>query len=194
MPSDVDKAIYRTLAAAFGHVKPAAIEYWDNDHRSSVHVVSAEDSPTDGVTSYGTLGLSHHPLIVDGEELGVRMEVLGACASEEGAFGNVLATVAFNMINSGMMVVPGAIQPDVITMYEAGASMRHLLFLPNFEWDEKPETLRLPERTVTFLYALPIAESERVYAAEHGIDALAELFDVDDDQINVFDLDRSPVV
>lgn len=190
--SEADKAIYRTLAAAFGHERPAAFEYWDDDHRANVHVVTAEDSPDEGATSYGTLGLSNHPLILDDEEIGVRMEILGACASDVEFFGNVVATAAFNMINSGMAIVPGAIQPNVVTMYDADVSMKHLLFLPTFLWDEEPDTLQLPDKTVAFLYALPIAESERAYLTEHGLDALAGLFD--DDQINVYDIDRPPVV
>ncbi|RZS37448.1 suppressor of fused protein SUFU [Herbihabitans rhizosphaerae] len=191
-PSNADKAIARTLAAAFEHEKPPVIHYWDDNRNSSVHVLSAADRPTDGVTSYGTVGLSNHPMLVDGEEFHARVEVLGACASDIEYFGNVMSTAAFNVINSGASVLPGAVHAGAIAMYDENVTMKHLLFAPTFIWGDEPHTMYLRDKTVAFLFAVPISDAELEYAEENGTEQLEDMFE--QNEIDVFDIDRPSVV
>lgn len=191
-PSNADKAIYRTLAAAFGTEKPDAFEYWDDSHRSSVHVVTATDRPDVGVTSYGTLGLSNHLLAADGEESHERWEMLGACSSEADYFGNVIATAAFNAINSGASVLPGSVHADVISMYDRDRPMKHLLFVSTLVWDDGPHPMYLRDKSVAFVFALPISDDELAYADRWGGEHLEDLFD--GTEFDVLDLDRPSIV
>lgn len=77
--SDVNKKIARHIASKFGG-SPKVTRYWRDDQAISVDLLAAAGSPCSGVMSYGTIGLSDHPVRIndDGDE--VCVELLGACA------------------------------------------------------------------------------------------------------------------
>lgn len=55
--SDENKTIAKTALAAFGR-KPLVHAYWDDNKKNSIDMLSCNDRPYDGVTSYSTIGLS----------------------------------------------------------------------------------------------------------------------------------------
>jgi antitoxin YqcF len=185
-----NRTIARTAAAAFGG-KPSVTRYWDDNHHSSVDILACLDQPTEGVTSYATLGLSDTPLLQDGAEFPVRVELLGACAGNVDFFPNVLSTAAFYVINDRLFCQPGAIFPRVVEMYDPEITMKHLMFVSPFVWGDAPQTLELPDKTVAWLLAVPISDGERHYAETNGAEALEDLFE--QAQVDVFDIDREPV-
>ncbi|MDR7235941.1 hypothetical protein J2Y02_000546 [Neobacillus drentensis] len=54
------------------------------------------------------------------------------------------------------------------------------------------KTIKFENKQVGWLMAIPISEEEKNYADKNGLEALEELFD--ENQINVFDLERASVV
>jgi antitoxin YqcF len=190
MATESTKRIARAAAEAFGGT-PKVTRYWDEPDQNYIDLLEVRDSPVDGVTSYATLGLSEFPLVQDGEEYPVRVELLGACATEVDYFAKVVTTAAFCVSNDQWFSAPGIVFPDVVAMYAPAGRMRHVIFVPPFLWDEALGTLELPNRTVAWLLVVPISDSELTYADTHGSDALEDLFERK--QIDIFDIDRAPV-
>jgi len=188
--SAANKQLARTVADRFGQ-RPRITRFRDEHETRWVDIAQATDSPVAGVTSYATLGLSDWPLMDDGQEYPVRVEFLGACAGSYNQFANVLSTAAFNVIKDDWFVYPGRIFPDVVAMYYPAFPMKHLLFVPPFLWEESFSTQEFPDKTVAWLFAVPISEDEMQYARIDGADALEELFE--HKQIDVFDLERTSV-
>jgi antitoxin YqcF len=189
--SDENRQIAKYLRAAFGGA-PKVARYWDEANRSCVDVLTSEGQPQPGVSSFATIGLSDVPLMRDGREYPARVELVGACASATPGYGNMLATAAFCVINSQWFCGPGEVFPDVVSMYGASHTMKHLFFVPPFLWEDRLQTLTLPSKTVAWLLAVPISEAERLLAVEHGADRLEERFEAE--QIDLYDLDRPSVV
>lgn len=190
-PSNENKSIAKAAAAVFGGA-PAVHRYWDDDRKSSIAVLSSEDRPQPGVTSYATVGLSDHALVRAGREFPTRVEFVGACASRYEEFANCLATAAACVSNSGWFVAPGIIFPDVFHMYRTTGEMRHAMFVPPFLWGDEPKTMVLESKTVAWLLMIPISEPEMRLAEASGSSSLEDLFV--ERQIDVFDLDRASVV
>jgi hypothetical protein len=188
--TESNKTLARKLARVFGG-KPLVSRYWDEAERSHVDILLCEDAPSPGVVSLATIGLSDHPLVEEGKDIGVRAELVSAFGAsfEEGA--NIVSTAAFCVINSGWKLRPGAVFPDVVRMFRSCGEMRHLLFTPPFLW-EGLTTEELEDKTVAWLMAVPISENECRFAEQNGSSALEDQFVKH--QIDVFDLNRASVL
>lgn len=192
-----NKTLARTVARVFGG-SPRVTRFWDDNHKSWVDILACSDHRP-GVTAFSTLGLSDHPLYKDGAEYPARLEIVGACVSKFAAactrrhqgFDNAISTAAFCIINSRWFCYPGAIFPDVVAMYKLSKTMKHLLFVPPFLWEDDLKTLDLGKKKVSFLLAAPISEAEYVFAQQKGSDLLEEVFERTN--IDIFDLNRKSV-
>jgi hypothetical protein len=185
--SAANKTIARIVSEVFGGI-PKVVRYWDGDHKSHVDILTCEDRPQNGVISYSTVGLSDWPLYRGEEEYGVRLEIVGACGSTFTSFDNALSTAAFCIINSKWFCFPGAVFPDVLSMYDCSPTMQHFMFVPPFLWENDLKTIDLEEKKVTWLLAIPISEAERAFANDNGSEKLEDLFV--ERQIDVFNLCR----
>lgn len=190
--SEEAKTIARAAAAAFGVDRPPVFKYLHDNSQSYVSILFAPDRPSKGVTAYSTIGVSEHSIGVSVENVPLRVEFVGACASKFEKFPNILATCAFYVINSKFKCKPGVVYRDVIPMYVASSDMKHILFVSPFLWEGKLRTLDLPDKKVAWLLVIPISEAERQYAAEKGEGALETLFE--EHQIDIFDLNRSSIL
>ena len=189
--SESNKIVGRRVAQAFGRL-PKVTTMWDADNRSSVYIGAVVDSPDTGLTSYSTLNLSNWPLYVDGRVHKTRIEMMGAAPSEIELFENAVSTAAFCVINQKWECYPGAIFPDVLAMYHLSPTMKHVLFTEPFLFSSLEEPLQLPDRLVSWLMMVPIADSEYEYAKAKGWPALGQLFE--DLDIDYLDIRRKPVV
>lgn len=186
------KEIARYTASALGVENPPISHFLDDTKRSAVYVIKASDIPQIGVTSYATVGLSDHKIMRDGKEFGVRVEILGACGSAVPEFDNVLATLAFFVINSGWFCAPGVIFPDVISMYKHSITMSDVYFAYPFLWEDRLKSTRIGNKTVAWLLAVPISKRESEFARINGAEKLEVLFEKNN--IDIFDLNRPSVV
>jgi antitoxin YqcF len=188
--SSENKIIAKSALQAFGG-KPQVSKYWDESNVSNIDILSTADRPYEGITSYSTIGLSDHSIeyTVDGTPL--RIEIVGASASEYKQFPNVLATCAFYIINSNFLVSHGKVFRDMIKMYYPNSEMKHVLFASPFLWEDL-KTLDFPNKKVAWLLAVPISENEYIFAQEKGTDSLEELFE--EKEIDIFDLERKSIL
>lgn len=191
--SDENRQIGKKLASALaGGAKPQVNRYWDEADNAFVDLMACENQPNEGVTSYGTIGLSDHPLVQDDREFPVRLELVGAAASGYEIFPNILTTAAFYVINEKWFCCPGAILRNVVDMYEPSLAMKHLMFVSPFLWEDELRKTDFGAKSVAWLLAVPISESEREFAEQNSPEALEDLFE--QHQIDVFDLSRKSIL
>jgi hypothetical protein len=186
------KEVATHTAMAFLVDRPPIFHFWDDDHRNDVYVMEAMDTPQQGLTTYATIGLSDHPLMFQNKEFGTRVEIVGVCGSKFPDFGNVLATLAFCVINSKWFCAPGIIFPDVMTMYGQSSTLSDIYFAHPFLWEDRLRSTRLGDRNVAWLLAVPISKEESAFAQEFGPKKLEELFSEKD--IDIYNLNRASVV
>ncbi|MBT2640182.1 suppressor of fused domain protein [Bacillus sp. ISL-39] len=184
-----NKIIAKTALKAFGE-NPSVYKYWDDNHSSSIDILSVKSRELTDVVLRSTIGLSDYSIGYEEGFLPVRIEIVGA--SNFDCFPNVLATCAFNIINSKFQCSLGSIFKDVINMYLPNSPMNHILFVTPFLWGEELKTLDFKSKKVVWLMAIPISNAEKNYADEQGVEALEELFE--QVPINVFDLERQSIL
>jgi len=189
--SESNKAVARKVAEAFGSF-PKITNYLDVDEQNSVDIAAVVDSPQEGITSYSTVSLSDWPLYVGGRVHETRIEMAGGAPSEVELFQNAISTAALCVIKQKWECYPGAIFRDVLAMYHLSTTLKHAMFAEPFIWEGLEESLQLSDRLVSWLMMVPIADSEYEFAIDRGSDALSQLFE--DHQIDVWDLQRKPVV
>jgi hypothetical protein len=189
--SDENRKINRMLQDVFGGNRKYA-RYADEEEKSTIDILSCGDSPWEGVTSYGTLGLSDYSIGKKVNDVPLRVEFVGACKSEFKSFPNILATCAFNVINSKYKCEPGTIYLEVVETYIESA-MKHILFSSPSIWDKKLETIYMqPQKIVAWLQVIPISDEEFEYSRAKGVNALEGLFEKE--EVDIFDLNRQSVL
>lgn len=184
------KAIAKKVVQAFGGT-PKVNRYNSDDNSLSIDLINCQNQPDEHVNSYGTVGLSEYPLIKDGQEFHVRIELVGAAESTYGKYPNLLKSAAFYIINEHWFCCPGAILCNIIDMYDPNLEMKHFFFTTPFLWNELRET-KINELNITWLLAVPISENEKKYKDEFGENALEEKFE--EAQIDIFDISRPSII
>lgn len=191
-PSDRQKEVAKLTASAFQVERPSIIKFHDENRVSEIAILFAPNSPENGVTSYATVGLSDHPLMREGKEFAVRVELLGVCNSSAPGFDNILSTLAFCVINSKWFCAPGVIFPNVVSMYGMSTTMSDIYFASPFLWGDRFAAKELAGRNVAWLMAIPISKAESDFAQRSGAAELEKL--LTEHEANVFDLSRASVV
>lgn len=186
------KLLAKHIAAALCVERPPIFQFWDDDRLKDIHVIEAADRPQPGVKTFATVGLSEYPLMNQGREFSSRVELVGACGIAHSEYANVIATLAFCVINSGWFCAPGIIFPDVMAMYNLSSTMDDIYFADPFLWDDRLKSTDIDGVKTAWLLAVPVSKAETAYAAEHGSDQLQKLFE--QKNIDVYDLNRPSVV
>ncbi len=152
-------------------------------------ILRAPDCPVEGVTSYGSIGLSSVPQRVG--DRSVPVELIGACASDVSTFGDVIASCVVTRIVTGANLVYGTLIEELRTLRSISSTLRHVVLVAPFLWDSFGGGIakdRVGERDIFWLMVLPITDEERNYLRNNGIDALESLFE--EAEIDVFDINR----
>ena len=180
------KQIAKHISSALGIEKPSVIEFWDDTQQNSIFILESVDKPEQGISIYSTVGLFNYPLTLQGKQIAVRAELIGACQSVASGFNHVLATLAFCVINSGWGCAPGIIFPDVLVMYELSNTLSDIFFVYPFLWEGKLKSLEVDGYQVAWLLAVPVSKAETEFARKHGAEQLENLFIREN--IDIFDL------
>ena len=163
---------------------PQVFRYWDDNERNYIDVLSSVDSPCRGVISYATIGLSEYEIGLFSNDKSIRVELLGACDAKEKNFANIIATIAFDVMQNKKCSYGDIIQ-NVISEYNTDSEMKHVYLMNPFLW-EGFETLEFRDRFVAWLLIVPISDGEKDYAIENGWEALEEK--LAERNIDIFDL------
>lgn len=183
--------VARVAAAAFGG-DVSIKQCWDDAENSMVGILIAKDSPSKNLNSYSTIGLCDSEIHDHTGTLPFRAEFAMAAQTHFEKAGNILATAAFHVINSGWSCNRFALYPDVVDMYYSESPMKHLLFVDPFMWNGAFPDFQIGSFPVRWLLAIPISESERRYAINFRIPTLLD--ELDECGADFTNLERSPVV
>jgi hypothetical protein len=191
--SKENKMIAKQVLSVFGG-KPQVNVYRHDHEKIDVDIIACQDRPCDGVTSFGTIRLSDFAIFQNGKEFPTRIELIAACASYNSMFPNIMASVAFCIIRSKMFVQPGSVLPNYVKEYYPESPLPHVLLTTPLQnlWDGDLKTTDLGSKKVSWLMMVPISEGEFQYLQKNGSDGLESLFE--ENQIDIFDLDRESVV
>ena len=169
---------------------PQVFRYWDKNNRNYIDILSSVDSPCKGVISYATIGLSEHEIDLFSNDKSLRVELLGACDAKEEFFANILATIAFEIIQNKKCLYGDIIQ-NVVAEYDPNSEMKHVYLMNPFLW-KKFETLEFKDRLVTWLLIVPVSDKEKDFATKYGWKALEDEFA--EQNIDIYDLNRKSIL
>ncbi len=187
-PTETEKLIGRYVRSMLG-TDTSVHRYADDHEAHDLFIATGSNWPIEGVTSYGTIGLSNYPVPVGCDR--VNLELLGACATATKNFDNVIASCAIERMKNGSPITYGSTIRDVVAQYAISQTMEHVFFASPFLWEGfAPRFFAGTE--VHWLMAIPISESELAYLEGHGSNSLEARFEAA--QIDVFDISRPPVV
>jgi antitoxin YqcF len=188
-----NKVLAKIALEAFrGSDQSRVFNYLDNDEILSIPILICPDSPEEGITSYSTIGLSDYPMLQNGVEFPVRLEIIGVGDSNDSWFANVLSTCAFYIMRSSWLCCPGTVLQDVVNLYSRDSSLQHIYFTSPFFWENLSKTTELETKNVSWLLALPISDSEYQYLKKNGDNEFEELLESTD--VNIFNLKRSSIL
>jgi antitoxin YqcF len=170
-------------------------KFWDEDNKNQVEIMTALNCPQDNLVTYSTIGLSNYPLLHQGNETGIGVEIVGACAKRFEDFAAVISTLAFCIINSKWFCAPGVIFPAVVAAHGLSQTLSDIYFMPPFLWGDgfnEAKKITMDGKRLTWLQAVPISRAEANFAQDNGPLKLEEL--LEKNQVDIFNLQRSSVI
>lgn len=165
--------------------------FYTNDEQVSVEIVSCQNSPFKGVTSYSTLGVYQCENMLTADERELNIEFCGISDSRNNWFGGLLSTCAFAMKKGKVRAHPYEVYNNIISTYQPNIDMKHILLIPPFSFKHDFGMIEVPNRVLTWLMINPISEKEFVFMQENGAEKLIEAFVRTN--IDVYDLYRKSI-
>jgi hypothetical protein len=190
--SEENIKIFHSILDVFGEERCKVKTFWNEIKDNYIDIVNCPDCPQENVISFATIALSDFSIGKNVNDIPLGVEFVAACDQKFIEFPNILSTCAFNIIIERSSCFPGAIYPEVISMYISNLPMKHILFVPPFGWGKEFRTLNFPNKTVTWLLAVPISDPEYKFARSKGSEVLQALFD--EKQIDIYDLERRSTI
>lgn len=169
---------------------PSVQSFHDEGGTHAIDIFFSADS--DGAVA-ATIGLMDIDIRVPGSDDPVFTEILIDSKNGGDTILNVLSTVAFYIMKDGWRPAPGVIFEQMIEMYEPSLAVKHIMFVPPFQWSGDEMTrVALSSRTIYPLLAVPITNPERDFAVTRGSDALQ--LSMEHGGVDVFDWKRASSV
>lgn len=190
MKQKQNEVIYQTACRVLGGT-PRVFRYYDQGDEVSVDLLTAKGSPREGRISYSTLGLIHNPIGLRKNEKPLRLEICGGCLEKYEYFPNLLSSCCFDIINCRFVCADGAVLKENVNAYVQRSTLRHTLFCPFSLWDSAFPELSFEDKTVNWLYALPISDGELRFLEANGSEELLRL--IRKAGVDVCDLERPAV-
>jgi tetratricopeptide (TPR) repeat protein len=178
------------MRAALGPYSARTFQHASAADRA-LDVLRIAESPASGLVTYASLGLCDHAWPEEGRP---RVELVLASNVDREVCNQIVANVAFHLMDKGFFPEPGTMMRDVIAVLSAGdlsQRLPHIYFAVPRRW-----SVRLPvdegPPPVTLAMAVPVSEREYAYWRQHGY----RVFDkaVDDSPIDVADLHRNSII
>lgn len=167
-------------------------KHLDEQHRLVVYVLSGRDVENPGAISHATIGLSDFKLGQDKGDVPLGAELVGACKEPCDYFDRALATCAEMIMQNNVLCKPGTIFANVLDGFDDASAMKHFLFAVPSLWQDGLYPLNFKSKTVLWLQAIPISETEMQFARQHGAGELGEKLLAS--KLDLTDLKRDPVL
>ncbi len=161
------------------------------DPGRGLEVLRFADSPEHGEVTYVSLGLCDHAWTDPGLP---RLEVLLGANTDEAIIPQIVANVAFHVMDKDFFPEPGTIVRDIVAVLRApdlSERLPHVYFI-----DPAPWALRMPldhgPPRLELVTAVPVSEREYQYWKSFGPRELERIFE--QSQVDLFDLRRPTIV
>ena len=144
--------------------------HYDEGEQNAVAIFTSENE--EGIVA-ATVGLmdydqSHR------EGVTIPTEILVDARGRRDYVANVAATIAFFVMKDKWKVAPDVTFAEIIGMYAPDLAVRHVLFVPPFQWPDGMTRVVLRDRTIYPLLAVPITDGELELVRREGADALTD--------------------
>lgn len=178
---------------------------WKN--KLSFNILSFQDLPQKGITTYTTLGLSEYVLQdVQNNNPPRRIELIsvlrddtdfqeltGDISDKVNFCENWLMYLSCYMVNKNSYLFPGDIWHSFFSnAYDQFSNMNHLFFVGSTFTGNQLKSTVIEGEEIEFLLCVPISDEELDYCEKNGSEALEKL--LVKNRINVSDLFRQTVV
>lgn len=192
MASPQSIAVAKYLAERFGG-RCEVFEYGQDEGDLRVHVLECANTPSQGLTSYGTVGMSEFDnQLVTAEGSPLRVELVSAAGEGWGFVAQALATCAFNVGGGEYRCKPGTVFPSVFEGYETPVTTPHAFMWYPFFWEAEFSGLVFENVQIEWLQVVPITDAEMEYVRDFGAEALVDRLEAVSDR-ELSSLDRSSV-
>lgn len=146
--------------------------FYDEDEIHTIDIFSGQNK--DGLIA-ATIGVMERNI---SQKPGVTIftEILMDCRGHNEHIPDILSTIGFYIVKDGWKPAPGVVFEQMISMYDPRLHVKHVMFVPPFQWDDGMTRVNLGAKTIFPLLAVPITDSENTYAQAHGQEALEDLW------------------
>lgn len=186
---EINKAVAQRELQILGG-KPKVNRYWNQSEDKNVDVLKCMDVPQKGVQSCATIGVNGTDIGLQSGERQLRVEILGASDVVIESFANIVASVAFDIMDSHQCY-PGYIAEEVISQYIPESDMKHVLLTDPFLW-ENAESLLKEDLCVAWLMMVPISDAEYELAKRSGVEELEKV--LEEKEIDIYNINRKSVI
>ena len=169
--------------------KPQVNRYWNEPETMGIDILQCRNVPHETLLSCGTIGLANTDIGLTSGGKKLRVEAIGVCDIGEEIMPNIIATLAFTIMQR-KKCYPGLIIKNIVKEY-IDADMKHILLNDPFMWDNA-RSFSVGDIKVAWLMAIPVSDAEMAYADKHGVEALEDLLEEKD--VDVADLWRKSVI
>jgi len=146
----------------------AVNRYYDEDESHHLDIFTSANE--EGIVA-ATIGLmdydrSRRPGVP------VYIEILLDKRGHAGPLANIASTMGFFIMKDGWKPAPGVVFETMVEMYLPQSALKHVVFVPPFQWREGMSRVTLGEKVIHPLLAVPISEAESALIADKGMEAL----------------------
>jgi len=167
-------------------------EHLDGQGQLVVYVLTGRNGDQPDLVSHATIGLSDFQLGKDKGGVPLGAELVGACSASCDYFDRALAACTDMIMHHNVACKPGTIFANVLDGYDERSAMKHFLFAVPWLWQDGLYPLSFKSKTVLWLQALPISDTEMEFARQHGASALGEK--LLESTVDLTDLQRDLVI
>ena len=181
MPSRSNKEWANIVSTLTGGSRYVA-NYYDEQEATSINVLTVLNGGGKICATIGLMDVQHEP----------PTEILMDSTTENVKLENIISMAAFFIMKDGWKIKPGAIFEALVSEYHPELELKHLLFVPQYQWGETLSKVKLEQGYIYPLLAVGITDEELDFISQGGVSALEELWEKND--INVIDWHRSSSV
>jgi hypothetical protein len=183
-PSEYGKEFYKKLNPILG-ISSKVIGYADETNTTGIDILSCVDPIDENVIFYGTIALNEQASHNE-------YEILMASYTKNKYIPNILSTCAFYIIKNKWKTKWGNVFEKIVEEYYPKSAIKHLYFTIPYIWEEKLEGFKVKEKSVKFLFAVGITDSELEYINKNGYKEFENR--LEENNVDVFDIKRKSII
>ena len=152
---------------------PKVHRYYNESENKSIDLMYCTETQYTNTNVFSTIGLANYDAGIVSDGKSVRVELIGIANSELDDWGNVMASIAFEVMDSKTLCY-GMVFQNVVREYIEDSILEHVVLVSPVYWDTYAPLMD-DNISVLWLLVLPISEGERQYIEKYGIDSFESL-------------------